>query len=221
MTAGPALTPALAFAVTTGVATFFAPCAYPLLPGYVGFYLGREGADLRGALARGVAAAAGAVAVVAAVSGLLVAVGRPLVSRIALFEPVAGAALIGLGLLVLGGRAPQVRVPLPARRRSVGGFALFGAGYAAAAAGCVVPFVVAVVAQALALDPAGAALVLGGYAGAAALPLVGVTLLAAVGADALTDLGGRAGSIERLGGAVMVVAGGWQLIAGLSYLGVI
>ena len=27
----------LPFAITAGVATFFSPCAYPLLPGYVGF----------------------------------------------------------------------------------------------------------------------------------------------------------------------------------------
>lgn len=31
----------LAFAFTAGVFTFFAPCAYPLLPGYLSYYLGR------------------------------------------------------------------------------------------------------------------------------------------------------------------------------------
>jgi cytochrome c biogenesis protein CcdA len=30
----------LGFALSAGAATFFAPCAYPLLPGYVAFYLG-------------------------------------------------------------------------------------------------------------------------------------------------------------------------------------
>ncbi|MFC4247526.1 cytochrome C biogenesis protein, partial [Natribaculum luteum] len=33
------ITPTLAFAFTAGLATFFSPCAYPLLPGYVGFYV--------------------------------------------------------------------------------------------------------------------------------------------------------------------------------------
>ena len=33
----------LGFAFSAGVATFFAPCAYPLLPGYVAFYLGDAG----------------------------------------------------------------------------------------------------------------------------------------------------------------------------------
>ncbi len=32
--------PLVAFAFSAGLGTFFAPCAYPLLPGYVSFYLG-------------------------------------------------------------------------------------------------------------------------------------------------------------------------------------
>ncbi|MFB6362385.1 MAG: cytochrome C biogenesis protein [Halobacteriales archaeon] len=31
----------IAFAFTAGVFTFFAPCAYPLLPGYISYYLGQ------------------------------------------------------------------------------------------------------------------------------------------------------------------------------------
>ena len=38
----------VAFAVSAGVATFLAPCAYPLLPGYVGYYLSQEDADVVG-----------------------------------------------------------------------------------------------------------------------------------------------------------------------------
>lgn len=33
------------FAFTAGMFTFFAPCAYPLLPGYVSYYLGRGSAE--------------------------------------------------------------------------------------------------------------------------------------------------------------------------------
>lgn len=35
----------VAFAFSSGVFTFFAPCAYPLLPGYVSYYLGRSTAE--------------------------------------------------------------------------------------------------------------------------------------------------------------------------------
>jgi cytochrome c-type biogenesis protein len=37
--------PLVAFAFSAGLGTFFAPCAYPLLPGYVSFYLGETTGD--------------------------------------------------------------------------------------------------------------------------------------------------------------------------------
>ena len=55
------------FAASAGVATFLAPCAYPLLPGYVGYYVGREEATLAGALSRGLAATLGALCALAVV----------------------------------------------------------------------------------------------------------------------------------------------------------
>lgn len=35
----------IGFAFTAGVLTFFAPCAYPLLPGYISYYLGHSTTD--------------------------------------------------------------------------------------------------------------------------------------------------------------------------------
>ena len=35
----------LGLAFSAGVATFFAPCAFPLLPGYVAYYLGHGAGD--------------------------------------------------------------------------------------------------------------------------------------------------------------------------------
>jgi cytochrome c-type biogenesis protein len=217
----PAFAGTVAFALSAGVATFFAPCAYPLLPGYVGYYLGTEGADPRGALVRGVVAAGAALVVLGGVAGALLTAGGRLVRNLSALEPVVGAALVVLGALVLTGRAPELRVALPARRRSVAGFALFGAVYALAAAGCVVPVFLAVVGQSLTLPPAQAAVALGGYAAAASAPLAVVTVLAAVGHDSLSRLAGRVGSVQRLAGALMVVAGVWQVGISLSYLGVV
>ena len=104
------------------------------------------------------------------------------------------------------------------------GFGVFGAVYAVAAAGCVVPLFVGVVAQALALPAAGATAVLGVYAAGVAAPLVGVTLLAGAGVDAWRDLGAHAGTAETLAGAVMVLAGLGQLylsVVELNVLGVL
>jgi cytochrome c-type biogenesis protein len=216
-----AFTGALAFALSAGLATFFAPCAYPLLPGYVGYYLSREEADLGGAVVRGAAATAGALAVLAVVGAVVVSVGSRFASGLAVIEPVVGLGLVGLGLLVLAGRTPTVHVLLPEHRSSVGGFALFGGVYAVAAAGGVVPIVVGVVTQALTLSSGQAAAVIGVYAGAVSLPLLGVTLLSAAGGDSLRGLSRYVGPVQRVAALVMILAGVAQVGVSLSYLGVV
>lgn len=212
----------VAFAASAGVATFLAPCAYPLLPGYVGYYAGREEASLAGAAGRGLAATAGALVALAAVLGVVLVAGRTVVARVpvAALDPLVGVALVGFGLLVAAGRAPELAVPLPTRRRSVLGFVVFGAGYGLAAAACVAPLLLGVVTRALTLSPAGAALAVGSYALAAALPLLSVTLLAAVGSDLLRAASGRLGSVHRVAGAVMALAGVAQVWRSLVFLGV-
>jgi cytochrome c-type biogenesis protein len=223
MTASASAVGAAAFAAGTGVATFFAPCAFPLLPGYVGYYVAESDSDTA-VVAAAVAAAVGAVTAIAAVAGLVLAVGQPARDALPVLEPVIGLGLVAFGALVLTGRSPEVRVPLPERPTSVLGFGAFGAVYAVAAAGCVVPLFVGVVAQALALPAAGATAVLGAYAGGVAAPLVGVTLLAGAGVDAWRDLGAHAGSVQQLAGVVMVLAGLGQLylsVFELNVLGVV
>lgn len=208
------------FAVGAGLATFFAPCAYPLLPGYVGYAL-RDDTGLGGAAVRGLAASTGAVVVLVGLGGLLLAVGGRLARHLPLLEPLVGVVLVGLGLLLLTDRAPTLHLRLPERRSSVAGAAVFGGGYALAAAGCVVPVVLGVFTQALALAPSRAAVALGSYAAATALPLTGVTLLAAVGSDALRALSARVDTIRRLAAVLMILAGVAQVAASLRYLGVV
>jgi len=142
------------FAVTAGVATFFSPCAYPLLPGYVGFYVNSVDADsasVLGAGARGLAAAVGVLATFALLAGATVRIGYSTLANITVFETLVGGLLIVFGLLVVFGRTPSISVPLPKRRTGVFGFGLFGAGYALAGAGCVAPVFLGVVARAIAL----------------------------------------------------------------------
>ncbi|WP_324664441.1 cytochrome c biogenesis CcdA family protein [Haloarcula sediminis] len=214
MTAGSAL----AFAFGAGLTTFAAPCVFPLLPGYVAFYADRHGG--RGEtypLWQGLAAAAGVLVVFAALTAGVYAVDTHLVASVAGLEPVAGGVLVALGLVTAAGRAPSVRVSLPRRRGTLPGVFAFGAAYAVAAAGCTVPVLLAVVAQAIAMTPLSGATVVTTYAVGVALPMVGTTVAAGYGADLLTgatDVSGTA--VTRIAGGVMVCAGAVQLWAGLS-----
>ncbi|GAA0520499.1 cytochrome c-type biogenesis protein [Halorubrum aquaticum] len=216
---GTALATDLSFAVASGVATFFSPCAYPLLPGYVGFYVNQTDADevsIAGAGTRGIAAGLGVLATFTLLAGATVRVGHSTLSNITVFESLVGGLLVVFGLLVVAGRTPSISIPLPKRRASVFGFGVFGAGYALAGAGCVAPIFLAVIARAIALPTEAALLLLGVYAGVVAVLMVATTV--ATGMGLLTNAGrimAHSGTLKRLAGAVMVVAGIGQLYLAL------
>jgi cytochrome c-type biogenesis protein len=226
----------LGFAFSAGVATFFAPCAYPLLPGYVAYYLGRgesntngaagsangagsvtsaggtTGARLRRAAFVGLLVSAGFVLVYAALAGVVLAAGARLLSNVAVLELVVGALLVVLGVAMALGRGPQLgHLALPERRRSAVGFVAFGVVYAAAAAGCTAPVFVAVALAALSGGPATALATLGAYAAGMSLLMVAVTVASALGRDALLRRLPDPGRVSRAAGALLALAGVAQI----------
>jgi cytochrome c-type biogenesis protein len=217
-----ALATDLTFALSAGVATFFSPCAYPLLPGYVGFYINQADVDeisLRGAGTRGVVAGLGVLLTFGALTGGAVTVGHSTLSDLTIFESLVGALLVVFGVLVLFGRAPSISLPLPKRRASVLGFGVFGAGYALAGAGCAAPFFLGVIARALSLPVETAIVIVAAYAGIIALLMMSVTVATGMGllsnASRLTAYSGR---LKQLAGVVMIVAGVGQLYLALVIL---
>lgn len=210
-------------ALGAGVATFFSPCAYALLPGYVGYYVSMTTDDpddvpLTGAFTRGLAASLGVASVFALLAGLILLVGRPMETVLHALEPVVGVALIVLGIAVLTGRDPGWQSTLPQRRSSIGGFALFGAAYAIAAAGCVAPLFLAIVLRALTYPPGDALVVLGAYAAGFGVLMLAATVAIAVGRNALLErLTQHRHRLEQAAGAALVLAGIGQLA--ITYLG--
>jgi len=224
----------LSFAFTGGLFTFLAPCAYPLLPGYVAYFLSDESETaaplptrLRRAVVVAGATSLGFFLVYAVLAGLASALGASALAEVSLLELVVGTLLIVLGTAMATGRfQPSTHVPLPERRRSVGGFFAFGVVYAAAAAGCTAPVFVGIATVALGSGPAGAVATFAAFAAGMSLLMLVVTLLAAVGRDAvLRRLSGSARRRTRIAGVVLVVAGIVQLyyylivFDGLSALG--
>ena len=205
----------VSIALGAGVVTFFSPCAYALLPGYVGYYAAtQEGDDtpLGGALLRGVAASVGVLVVFAALAGVAVAVGNALEPYLFYLEASVGVALIVFGAAVVTGRGFGWHVELPQRRASVAGFVAFGALYAVAAAGCVAPFFVSVVLQSLTYSSFGTVAVLGTYAATFGVLMVGVTVATAVGHGVgVEKVGGYAESVKKVAGVVIAAAGALQL----------
>lgn len=209
----------VAFALTAGVATFFSPCAYPLLPGYVGFYASRtdgENASIFGATVRGVVAGIGVLGTFAILIGGTFWLGQSIVSQLTIFESLVGGLLVVFGVLVLVGRAPSLSISLPERRSSVAGFGIFGAGYALAGAGCVAPIFLAVVARSVSLPTETAALVLITYVGTVVTLMVAVTVATGMGLVASASrFAAYSGHLKKFAGGVMIVAGIGQLYLAL------
>lgn len=205
----------LAFAFTAGVFTFFAPCSYPLLPGYISYYLGEPApapdapetggwvtdrvagsvgvfvpatkADpVARALVVGLLVSGGFFVVYALLAGIVAAVGAQVLAGISLLELVVGGLLIVLGgVMATGRKLPTPGVELPERRRSTGSYVGFGVLYAAAGAGCTAPLFIGVAVKALTAGVGLGVLAFAAYAGGMSLLMIGVTVATALGRDTL------------------------------------
>jgi cytochrome c-type biogenesis protein len=147
----------LALAFTAGMVATVNPCGFAMLPAYLSWFVGVDGGDEAELLAVRLTRALWVSALVSlsfvvvfAAAGVLVTAGALVVIDVVPWL----AALVGVGLVVMGvamlrGWKPMVAVPQPTggvRGRGAGGVVLFGASYALASLSCTLPVFLAVVA---------------------------------------------------------------------------
>lgn len=210
-----------AFAVGAGITTFFSPCSYALLPGYVGYYAATVEDDtppMSGVIARGGAAAVGVLGTFLVLT-LVAVLASDLIERLLpAAELLVGVLLIALGTAVIVGYTGSFHVALPERRSSVLGFVLFGALYALAATACVLPLFLAVALQSLTFSSAGTAVVMGSFAGSFSVLMIGATVATAVGYEALVGrVSAHVDLLTRIAGVILVIAGFGQLVVAIVY----
>lgn len=225
-------------ALVAGVASFFSPCVFPLLPGYVAQRAGalRDGPG-RSGLAIAVAAAAGLT-----VANLALGAFIALVGAAAPFQPdprqdepvilavrfVAGAFVVVLGVLALRGfTVATVLASLAGRvigasagrlsgrgtpSGTVGDTFLFGLTYHAAGLGCTGPILLSLMLYAVVSGQAVLAFAV--FSLTMGGLMVAVTLSAGIlSGTGIGRLAGAAERIERLGAIALVVAGTYTLVS--------
>jgi len=202
-----ALLTEMGFAAGAGLATFLAPCAFPLIPGYVGYYLSHAETPKVGRAAA--AAAIGATAALGMIVTVGMRAGTGLLQYIPQLEPLIGLVLVVGGIVLLRGGSGW-HMGLGARPDRARGFVVFGGLYAVAAAGCVAPILLGVIAGSLQLGGIQQLIVIGTYTIAMAVPLGVVTVVAAVTDARMRSLGALGGHVQRLGGVILIIAGGAQ-----------
>ncbi|MCK5548713.1 MAG: hypothetical protein KAI64_06835, partial [Thermoplasmata archaeon] len=96
-------------AVLAGIASFFSPCAFPMLPGYMAYFLGLQTSHkekstkkvYRRAVLGGIAGGIGIISVYMIIGVIIISFGTAVSGYIPLMGPIVGIILILLGLLML------------------------------------------------------------------------------------------------------------------------
>ncbi len=166
-----------ALAIVAGIASFFSPCAFPLLPGYFSFYFNAQASE-RGSpstsrsLQLGMAAVFGVITFDLLLSGLIAAFGFGIASKLSISGPQPSQfvqifrAFIGIILLTLGlgqmlgwnlksnfidAFVYRLRPEREGKRSSAFNLYLYGLGYTAAGMGCTGPILAGLIAYTLSI----------------------------------------------------------------------
>jgi cytochrome c-type biogenesis protein len=211
-----------ALAFLTGLLSFFAPCAFPLLPGYISYYLGRAegGATLRSSVKAGIAAASGINGIFALI-GVAVALGGAVVkSYLSYLAPGVGVAIIVLGLVMLIGPSgtaffAKFEGLLSSYAAKLGGkssdsgLVMYGVGYGLAVMGCQAPVFIALIFAGLAAGGAvQAILVFLAFSVGMGCMMIAVSLLAGTAKRTMLDrLKALMPYINRACGLILILVG--------------
>jgi len=144
----------LAFAFGVGMVATVNPCGFAMLPAYLSFFLGLEGAeeDTRASVLQALTIGGVVTAGFLVVFGLLGILLDGALSSVQQYLPwvtiVLGFVLVGLGIALLRGRSFSVRLPTVGGTgsRQLTSVFLFGVSYALVSLSCTIPLFIAAVA---------------------------------------------------------------------------
>lgn len=210
----------LTLAFATGMLAVVNPCGFAMLPAYIGYFLGLEGApnDTRASVSRslgvGLSVAGGFIAVFAALGFVVYNLTSTVYEWSAWITMVIGAVLVLLGIAMLRGFEPVVNLPkLNRGGRSTGGGSMFvfGVSYAIASLSCALPLFVSTVAGTFRRDslPASVAVFVA-YGLGMTLVLVALTVSLGMARRGIVNHLRRAlPYVTRASGALLVLAGAY------------
>jgi cytochrome c biogenesis protein CcdA len=210
------------WAFAAGTAAALNPCGFAVLPAYLAYQLGHEGASGAAAVLRGVGRG---LLMTAGVLSLFILVGWAMGTIRAALLPVlpwlavlVGVLLMVLGALLLTRRSMSLELAAATRFAHVGSGGrawlstyLFGVGYGVASLGCTLPIFLAISAQSLATRSLGEALaVFLAYGAGMGWIIILASAAVAVGNTIVVRLlRSLMGRVRAAGAVAMIAAGGY------------
>lgn len=209
----------LAYAFGVGMVATFNPCGFAMLPAYLSYFLGLEGAtsqERRGSVLRAIAVASAMTAGFIVVFGIVGIVLNPVVDAIQERLPwvtiILGVALVILGIWMLMGHTLTVNIPRLTKggdSRAIWSIFLFGVSYAVVSLSCTMPLFISVVTTTFKdTNFASGVAVLLAYALGMGLVLMVLTIAVAVANKSLVHrMKGVMPLVDRISGVLLVIAG--------------
>jgi cytochrome c-type biogenesis protein len=208
----------LAVYLASGMVATVNPCGFAMLPAYLSYFLGVEdrssNAGVWQAFRVALAVSAGFLAVFS-VAGLAVELtSLPVYENVPWISLVIGIALLALGVAMLAGFEPLVRLPKldrGGRSRTVRSMFVFGVSYAIASIGCTLPaFLVAVSGTIDRESVADGLVVFGVYALGMTLVLLALTVAIALARTSIVRfLRSSRAYVGRVSGGLVALAGAY------------
>lgn len=222
---------AFALAFTAGMLATVNPCGFAMLPAYLSYFLGLEGAtgdrDARAGVARalgvGVVVSSGFL-VVFAVAGTLISAGiRSFVDWVPWVALAIGLGLVALGVAVLRGFRLAPTLPKLERGghgRGIRSLFVFGVSYAVASLSCALPVFLVVAGTVSRVDVLAGVVSFLAYGLGMSLVLVTLTVAIALARQSLVGaLRAAMRHVDRVAGVMLIVAGAYIAYYWASDLG--
>jgi cytochrome c-type biogenesis protein len=214
-------------AILAAVGSFFSPCSFPLLPGYMAYYLGldagsKQKPSTRTAAGRGFLAALGMIVVYGIIAVIVFAIGYSAAAFVSSLGLYVGIILIALGALTLTPlqyhklvepfRKLRQRI-LPSKEGKEMGIGpkmfVYGVGYGAAGFACVAPpFIAAILNASIYGNIMFGVLVLVIYSAIVIALMIAITvLLSEAGQAAVKKMNRYVNVIKKISGIALIIAG--------------
>lgn len=217
----------LAVAFTAGMLATVNPCALPMLPAYLGWFITGDddrqpaGAAVSRAVVVAISVATGFIAVFGLLGLLATAASAQVEEVTPWITPIVGVALAGLGVVLVTGRT--LKVPLPRLDRSGGGsrgvaaMVAYGASYAVVSVSCALPVFLIQVSTTFGEGWGTGLTQLGGFAAGFALVLVALSVSVALARGSLASVARTASAhVSRVSGVLLVLTGVYLVWYGLA-----
>ncbi len=208
-------------AITAGFFSFFSPCAFPLLPSYIAFYMrpDEKGGHKKG-LTMGIKASAGIIVIFGILGIIGMLFGGTILRGLPYLEPIVGGIVIFLGITLLanirifdrmavGWQNFKRRFLSHSKKDTNDSPFLYGMGYASASLGCAAPIFLALVATSWLVNGlVGTVVVLSLYLLTMAALMILFSLLTVYFRESVVnDFRDKVIWINRISGIVLVIAG--------------